>query len=156
MAKLVVVRNDPVDGTDTHPVTGQTNTNPPATYAGTGEYGYQGAVTEGLSDFVTVGGAAVALVTSTSTLRQDGTSAHEAASGKNFTAPPPITSTLEFVSSKGVGDGTPSEGAGSTLLTAGGQKVLLHGDSFDTCGIDGGKASSTVAADGQDLLTCSE
>lgn len=158
MSTLLVVEGDPVDGTDTHAVTGSTTSNPPAPYAGTGDYAYKGEVTGGLSDFVTVGGVPVAVVTSSSTLRQDGTTDHTEASGSAFSpsSPPPNPTTLAFVPPTGVGAGAPNEAAGSGVLTIGGVAALLDGDPFDTCGIPGGTASSTVAAQNQSFVTCSE
>jgi hypothetical protein len=157
MSPLLVVKGDPVDGTDTHSVTGSDTSTPPVAYTGTGDYTYKGAVTGGLSGFVTVGGAPLAVVTSSSTLRTDGASAHEPAAGSNYEPPSPAPNpgTLKFVPATGVGDGVPSEGAGSKLLTVKADKVLLDGDAFDTCGIEGGKESATVTARGQDFFTCS-
>lgn len=159
MSKLVVVEGDPVDGTDTHKVTGSDTTVPtPAPYTGTGDYQYKGELRNDLSDVVTVGGKPLALVTSGSELRTDGQLEHAATAGSNFTpaTPTPNPKTLSFVPPTGVGVGKPSEGAGSSLLTVNDVKVLLAGDRFDTCGIAGGTAGSTVAAQGQDFITCSE
>jgi hypothetical protein len=157
MAKALIVKNDPVDGTDTHQVTGLTTSSPPATYTGTGDYQYQGAVTGGLSDFVTVNGIPVAVVTSTSSLRAEGATAHQALSGANYQLPTPAPNpgTLRFIPATGVGDGKPGAAAGSALLTIGGVKALLTGEKFDTCGIPGGKGKGTVAAQGQTFVTCS-
>jgi hypothetical protein len=157
MSKALVVKGDPVDGTDTHNVTGSTSSNPPVTFSGTGDYTYKGEVKGGVSDFVTVGGKALAVVTSTSSLRAGGTTDHTALAGSNFKpdSPPPSTATLTFVPPSGVGTGQPSQDAGSALLTVGGAKVLLDGDAFDTCGIPGGKKSSTVTAEQQGFVTCS-
>src|SRR3954451_18455160 len=113
MAKLLVVDGDKVDGKDKHNVTGPL---PNGTYTGVGDYAYKGAVTTGLSDFVTVGGKDLAVVSSGSTLRADGTLDHTASNGTNFVpagAPPALT----FVPPTGIGVGKPSTGAGSTLLT---------------------------------------
>lgn len=158
MSKLVAVEGDPVDGKDTHNVTGKTNSNPVTTYSGTGDYTYKGEVKNGLSDFVTVGGKPLAVVTSTSDLRADGKTDHKVDAGSNFKppSPPPDTTTLTFVPPTGIGAGQPSQGAGSALLTVDGVAALLDGDAFDTCGIPGGKKSSTVAATNQGFVTCSE
>lgn len=157
MSKLLVVKGDPVDGKDTHNVSGSTATSPPALYSGTGDYTYKGEVTDGLSDFVTVGGTPLAVLTSTSDLRADGNTEHTAPAGGNFNpaSPSPNPATLTFVPPAGIGVGQPSEGAGSALLTVNGVRALLDGDAFDTCGIPGGKNSSTVAAKNQDFVTCS-
>jgi hypothetical protein len=166
MGKLVVVEKDPVTGTDTHNVKGDaTNPAPPpptVPFVGTGDYDYQGAITDELSDFVTVGGRPVALVSSRSTLDpgQDAPPAgkHSGPQGKNFLpvppAPQPVPVTLSIQDS--VGTGTPNSGAGSGVLTVGGVKVLLDADAIDTCSGVGGLAGSTVAASGQDFVTCSE
>ncbi|MEV8509045.1 hypothetical protein AB0368_30005 [Actinoplanes sp. NPDC051475] len=156
MAKALIVKNDPVDGTDTHQVDGLNTANPPTPYVGTGDYTYQGAVTGGLSDFVTAGGTPVAVVTSTSSLRPEGELAHKPLSGSNYqpAAPPPAPPSLKFTPPTGVGDGKPGAPAGSALLTVGGVKVLLDGDKFDTCGIPGGTGKGTVAAQGQTFVTC--
>ncbi|SCL34969.1 hypothetical protein GA0070624_5131 [Micromonospora rhizosphaerae] len=157
MGKALIVKNDPVDGADTHQVTGSTTSSPPAAYTGTGDYQYQGAVTGGLSEFVTVNGIPLAVVTSTSSLRAEGATAHQALSGGNYQppAPAPNPATLTFTPATGVGDGKPGAAAGSALLTAGGAKALLDGDPFDTCGIPGGKGKGTVTAQGQAFVTCS-
>jgi len=157
MGELLVVKGDRVDGTDTHAVSGPAIPPPTATYTGTADYEYKGAVTAGLSDLVTVGGKPLAVVTSGSTLREDGKAAHAASAGSNFTPPGPAPDLKElaFVPPTEVGAGKPSQGAGSALLTVGGAAALLDGDPFDTCGIPGGEKSSTVAASGQDFVTCS-
>lgn len=158
MSRLVVVEGDPVDGTDTHDVTGSdTSGPPPAAYTGTGAYRYKGELRNDLSDVVTIGGRPLALVTSGSELRTDGQVDHTAAAGSDFTpaTPAPNPATLVFVPPTGVGVGRPSAGAGSALLTVNDVRALLAGDRFDTCGIAGGDESSTVAAEGQDLVTCS-
>jgi uncharacterized Zn-binding protein involved in type VI secretion len=155
MGKLLVLRNDPVDGTDKHAVSGSTTSNPPTPYTGVGEYTYGGAVTSGLSDFVTIDKVPVALVGSASTLRADSKTKHQALSGSNFKppSPPPDTATLAFAVTAGVGDGAPAATAGSSLLTIGGVKALLDGDTFDTCKIATGKGAATVAAKAQDWVT---
>jgi hypothetical protein len=157
MCPLLVVEDDPVDGSDTHHVSGLDTNVPPVAYIGTGDYAYKGAVTEGLSAFVTIGGAPLAVATSGSELRADGAMDHTAPKGGNYqpAGPAPNPATLTFVPPTGVGTGTPSTDAGSTLLTVNGEKALLDGDAFDTCGIPGGKESSTVTAQGQGFVTCS-
>jgi hypothetical protein len=157
MSKLLAVEGDPVDGKDTHNVTGPTSSNPPATYFGTGDYAYKGELTDGLSDFVTVGGKALAVVTSASQLRAEGTTDHTEVRGGNFKppSPPPNPAKLTFVPATGIGAGRPSGDAGSALLTVNSVKALLDKDSFNTCGIPGGSKSSTVTASNQDFVTCS-
>src|SRR3954469_9435613 len=97
MGKLVVVKGDPVQGTDTHNVSGQaTNPSPPPPtipYTGGGDFAYDGAMTGQLSDFVTIGGGPVALVTSRSALNDGETTAptgkHSGPQGSNFAPPSP-------------------------------------------------------------------
>lgn len=166
MGKLVVVEGDPVSGTDTHNVTGQ-GPNPAAPpplapFAGTGDYKYNGAVTDRLSDFVTIAGTPVALVTSQSSLNPGETApggGHEGMSGKNFVPAPGVTvamptGQIQIVDSP-LGTGVPNSGAGSALLTVDGTRVLLDGDKIDTCSGVGTPADSSVAARGQDFVTCS-
>lgn len=158
MPKPLVVKGDPVDGTDKHDVKGTFPPPPPVppTYEGKGDYAYKGEVTQDVSDFVTVGGEPLALVTSGSKLRSDGTLDHQPMRGSSFAPPGPLPSSLQFVPPTDVGAGQPGEKAGSGLLTVDGDRALLDGDPFDTCGIPGGKASSTVAAKHQTFVTCSE
>lgn len=157
MGKLVV-KGDPVRGTDTHNVTGLTATSPPVAYTGTGDFTYTGAVTGQLSDFVTIGGVPVALVTSRSTLNtgEDSPPAgkHSGPQGTNFkpSVPAPDPSKLSILDTP-LGTGVPNAGAGSALLTVGGVKVLLDADKIDTCGPVPTKAGSTVTAQGQDFVT---
>jgi hypothetical protein len=155
LSKLLVVEGDPVDGTDTHAVSGVLKLDPTKPYVGTGDYAYGGKVSGGVSDFVTVDGKGLAVVTSSSTLRKDSESGHQPKNGSNFTPPGPELSDLKFVPPTSVGSGKPGGAAGSSLLTVSGTKVLLDDDPFDTCGIPGGIASSTVAAETQSFVTCS-
>lgn len=153
MGMLVIVEGDPVTGTDTHAVTGTfPNGNP---YSGTGDFTYAGSITGGLSDFVRVDGKPLALVTSASTLDPgEAGTRHSALGGSNY-SPSTIPPALIFAPPV-VGDGAPNAGAGSSFVAVGGVKVLLAGDDIDTCKIPGGQASSTVAAQGQDFVSCSE
>jgi hypothetical protein len=155
MAKLLVVEGDKVDGTDKHNVTGTFPNG--TTYAGIGDYAYKGRVSTALSGLVTVGGRPLAVVTSGSTLRPDGTLDHTALKGTNF-VPPGAPTPVSFTPPPppDLGTGKPSAGAGSTLLTVEGAATLLAGDKFDTCGVSTGKGSSTVAASGQSFVTCSD
>jgi hypothetical protein len=160
MSKLVIVENDPVRGTDTHNVTGSDTSTPPNPYAGTGDFDYDGAMTDRLSDFVRIAGTAVAVVSSGSTLNtgEDVAPAgkHSGPMGSNFTpaAPAPNPVTLQITDAP-LGAGVPNAGAGSALLTIDGVKVLLDSDQIDTCSGVGAKAGSMVAATGQDFVTCS-
>lgn len=162
MGKLVVVKGDPVSGTDTHNVSGSA-TNPAAppptvAYTGTGDFAYNGAVTGQLSDFVHISGTPVALVASRSTLNAGEdtppSGKHSGPQGSNFVPPTPvpIASTLSITDTP-LGTGVPNAGAGSALLTVGGTKVLLDADKIDTCSGVGATGDSTVTAQGQDFVT---
>jgi len=163
MGKLIVVEQDPVKGTDKHMVAGNA-TNPAAPpptvpYSGVGDFDYDGKMTDGLSDFVKIGGKPVALKNSKSSLNP-GESAppsgkHSGPLGKNFTPPTPvpIASTLSITDS--VGTGTPSASSGSAFLQIGGTAVLLDGDKIDTCDGMGIPMNSTVTASGQAFVSCS-
>jgi hypothetical protein len=168
MGVLVVVKGDPVEGTDKHNVSGigPNPAAPPPTlpYSGVGDYEYLGAITDGLSDLVRIGGVPVALVTSTSSLNEGEAvppaGKHSGPQGSNFVpsptsqAPTPTAVSLSITDS--VGTGVPSADTGSGLLTVDGVNVLLDGDAVDTCSGVGGLKGSTVTAEGQDLLSCSE
>jgi len=163
MGKLVVVKGDPVSGTDKHNVTGLAIPPPPnSPYTGVGDFAYNGAITGQLSDFVTIGAVPVALVTSRSTLNtgEDIPPAgkHSGPQGTNFfpSTPAPDTSTgppFLSITDTPLGTGVPNAGAGSALLTVGGVKVLLDADEIDTCSGVGAKAGSTVTAQGQGFVT---
>jgi hypothetical protein len=169
VGKLVIVEDDPVQGTDKHNVSGKgPNPKPPpapsiVSYSGVGDFSYVGRITSGLSDFVRIGGQPVALVTSQSSLDtgQDTPPAgkHSGPAGSSFVpdptseAPTPIEETLSITDT--ISTGVPNAGAGSALLTVGGVKVLLDNDKIDTCSAVGALAGSTVTAEGQDFVTCS-
>lgn len=160
MGRLIIVENDPVRGTDTHNVSGSNTNTPPNPYAGTGDFDYDGAMTERLIDFVRIGGMAVAVVSSGSTLNtgEDVPPAgrHSGPTGSNFTpaAPAPNPVTL-VITDAPLGTGVPNSGAGSELLTVDGVRVLLDADDIDTCSGVGAPAGSTVTATGQDFVSCS-
>ena len=150
----VIVKGDPVSGSDTHAVTGQAATPAgPAAYAGTATYPYDGTMTEELSDLVTIGDAPVATVDSRSSLR----SGHLAGTGAppfDPPATPALTPTpATFVFTATVGTGAPAEGAGSSFVTVGGSAVLLDGDKLDTCGDERGSGNSAVTSAGQSFVT---
>jgi hypothetical protein len=163
MGKLIVVKDDGVSGNDKHAVTGQaTNPSPPppptVPYGGIGTYAYKGGMTDGLSTFVKIGGQAVALVTSQSSLNSGETGAtggHYAPAGSDLTPPTPVAipASLSFLPVV-IGVGLPNASAGSALVTIGGVKVLLDGDKIDTCD-NTGSANSTVTASGQSFVSCS-
>lgn len=158
MGKPIVVKGDAVQGTDTHSVTGTGPPPPSLPFAGTGDYSYKGSMTGSLSTFVKIGGKAVALVTSKSSLGATETApggGHFPAVGSNLkpTSPVPVPATMQIVPPI-VGTGVPNAAAGSVFVTIGGTKVLLGGDKIDTC--DGtGSANSTVTASGQSFVSCS-
>lgn len=162
MAKLVVVENDKVEGTDTHNVSGVAAAGaPPPAYSGTGDYDYVGKMTGGLSPFVSIDGRPVALVTSQSSLDpgEDVPPAgrHSPPAGKNFNppAPAPNPTSLQFLPPV-LGTGSPNAGAGSSFVQAGGDALLLDGDGIDTCEPSKLSANSTVTVDNQDFVSCSE
>lgn len=163
MSKKVVVKDDKVEGTDTHNVAGMaTNTAaPPPTipYKGTARFDYVGRMTGGLSDFVRIDGKPVATVKSRSSLDPGQTAPggkHTGASGSGFTpaSPAPILDALMKITDK-VGEGAPSSGAGSAFVKVGGQKLLLNGDPVDTCSGTGEKENSRVTSGGQKFVSCS-
>jgi hypothetical protein len=156
VGKLVVVKGDPVTGTDKHNVTATImNT---GDYTGVGDFTYNGSVTNQVSDFVQIAGTPVALVTSHSTLNPGEdvppTGKHTGPQGKNFVPElPPSNVASAVIKDTPLGTGVPNAGAGSALLTVGGVKVLLNADKIDTCsGVDA-KADSTVTAQGQNFVT---
>ena len=166
MGKLIVVRDDTVEGTDKHNVSGDA-TNPAAPpptvpYVGIGEFKYVGAVTDDLSDFVTIDSKPVALTTSKSSLNSgestSPTGKHSGPTGSSLTppSPAPIRATLKITDQ--IGNGIPSATSGSSFVTVDGTPLLLDGDAIDTC--DGvvatSNANSTVTASGQKFVSCSE
>jgi hypothetical protein len=170
MGKLVAVSGDAVQGTDTHNVkgVGPNPAAPPPTalFAGTGSYKYVGSMTDSLSTFVKIGGKSVAMVSSKSSLNA-GESAppngkHSGPQGSNYApgagsvaltpspmGPPPLAITDT------IGTGVPNASAGSAVLTIGGVKVLLDGDSIDTCDGLHATGNSTVTVSGQGFVSCS-
>ena len=155
-----MVQGDAVKGTDIHTVSGS-DTNPAAppptlVYAGSGNYSYNGAITQALSTFVTIGGSSVALRTSQSSLNPGELTGggHAPLNGSKFVPPPLGTFVTLQLAPSVQGVGVPNAASGSALLTIGGVKVLLDGDKIDTC--DGtGSANSTVTASGQSFVSCS-
>ena len=163
MAKKIVVDGDVVKGTDKHNVSGNaTNPGaPPPTvpYVGIADFDYVGKMTAKLSDFVKIEGKAVALTSSESSL-DPGESAppgkHAGLSGKNFTppSPTPIAATINITDP--VGKGVPGAAAGSAFVTIDGVKVVLDGDSIDTCDGLHIPGNSSVTSGEQEFVTCSE
>jgi uncharacterized Zn-binding protein involved in type VI secretion len=170
MGKLVVVSGDAVKGKDTHNVSGigpNPGAPPPtATFVGTGSYDYVGSMTDSLSTFVKIGGKSVAMVSAKSSLNQ-GESApplgrHSGPKGSNYKPdqasiaqlPTPLGPPLLKITDN-IGTGVPNASAGSAVLTIGGVKVLLDGDSIDTCDGLNATGNSTVTASGQSFVNCS-
>jgi uncharacterized Zn-binding protein involved in type VI secretion len=166
MGKKIAVENDAVEGADWHHVsgTGPNPSAPPPTldFVGLGRFDYKGKMTDQLSDFVSIGGKPVALVTSKSSLDPGQTAPpsgkHAGMSGSGFIpqpgpAPSPSTPTLSITDP--VGEGRPSASAGSSFVKIGGAAVLLDGDKIDTCDGLSVPMNSTVTASGQDFATCS-
>jgi len=161
MGTLVVVADDPVAGTDKHNVAGAATPPPPgAPYAGIGDYDYAGSMTDQLADFFTIGGKAVAVVTSESSLDPGETAppagGHSGPAGSNFVPPSPAPVLASLTITEPIGTGVPSATAGSTFAKAGGDALLLDGDSIDTCDGLNVPMNSTVTSSGQDFVTCSE
>lgn len=163
MGKLVIVKKDKVEGTDKHNVAGNA-TNPAAPpptvpYKGVGDFDYKGKMTDALSDFVKIGGGAVALKTSKSSLNPGETAApaggHSGPAGKNFLPPAPAPIAVSLSITDAVGEGNPSANAGSGFVKAGGAALLLDGDKIDTCDGLHVPMNSTVAAGNQDFVKCS-
>jgi uncharacterized Zn-binding protein involved in type VI secretion len=162
MGKLIVIDGDKVAGTDKHNVAGlATNPAPPpptVPYKGTASFDYKGTMADQLSDFVSVGGKAVATVSSKSQLNPgENTPAgkHHGTQGSSFLppAPAPIASTMSITDP--IGDGTPSAISGSKFVSIDGDAVLLDGDKIDTCDGLSMPMNSTVSAENQDFVSCS-
>jgi hypothetical protein len=161
--KKIIVKGDPVTGSDNHEVSGTGNdpsTGSPVAGKWKGTYSYAGTMTEALSDFMTIQDDPVAVVVSRSSL--DGTS-HVPASGTGFAPVPPTTppvpnpalSPMAFT--KTVGAGAPRTGAGSSFVTVNGATaVLLDADRIDTCGEERGSGNSEVKSSKQSFVTVTE
>ena len=163
MAKLITVDGDKVEGTDKHNVSGQA-TNPGAppptiSYTGVADFEYKGKMADQLSDFVSIGGKAAATVASKSALNPGEDSPagkHHGMQGSSFLppAPSPIAATISITDP--VGEGKPSATAGSSFVKIGGEAALLDGDAIDTCDGLSIPMNSTVTAQNQDFVSCSE
>jgi hypothetical protein len=164
MAKLIVVENDKVEGTDKHNVFGAlggVNPAPPPDaipYTGVGDFKYVGKMTDQLSDFVSINGTPVALKNSKSSLNPGESSPggnHSGPNGTNFLPPTPVPIPAKLNITDVIGEGTPSATAGSSFVTIGGVAILLDVDKIDTCDGTGKPMNSTVTAENQDFVTCS-
>ncbi|MCP4414302.1 MAG: hypothetical protein GY808_17235 [Gammaproteobacteria bacterium] len=165
MGILIVIDGDKVEGTDNHNVsgTGTLPGSPPVpltSFTGTADFDYKGSMTDELSDMVSISDKAVALVTSKSSLDpgEDSTGGHAPISAKNIVPIPTMMTNTEVVSSitESIGTGIPSSDMGSSFVKIDGDGVLFDGDSIDTCDGSGGKGTSTVTAENQDFVSCSE
>ena len=164
MGKLITVDGDKVEGTDKHNVSGlaQPPSTPPPTvnYTGVADFDYKGKMTDELSDFVNIGGKAVATVSSKSSLNPgEDTPAgkHHGMQGSSFVPPgpnKPIEASMSITDP--IGEGVPSSTAGSSFVNIGGDAVLLDGDKIDTCDGLSIPMNSTVTAQNQDFVSCSE
>lgn len=168
MGKLVVVENDKVEGTDKHNLTGPGNTVPPpppvpATYVGVGSFDYVGKMTDQLSDFVKIDGKPVAVKTSKSSLNPGETAPpagkHSGPAVKNPVQPldAPIKAIVPSLQiTDPVGEGKPSGIAGSKFVKIASTAVLLDADKIDTCDGLSIPMNSTVTAENQSFVSCSE
>jgi uncharacterized Zn-binding protein involved in type VI secretion len=167
MGKLIIVENDKVEGTDKHNVQGPgtTTTTPPsqATYIGVGDFDYAGKMTDQLSDFVKIAGKPVALKSSKSSLNPGESTPtagkHSGPMGKNLVPPdtgPIIPTKPSLQITDPVGDGNPSASSGSSFVKVNSTAILLDGDKIDTCDGLSIPMNSTVTAEKQDFVSCSE
>jgi len=165
MGTLIVVDGDKVEGTDNHNVTGTgvPSTTPPPTVPikATADFDYKGSMTDELSEFVSINGSVIALVTSKSSLDpgEDAIGGHAAISAKNIAeVVPTVTTGSELIIKivDPIGIGIPSAGVGSSFVKIDGDSVLLDGDKIDTCDGKSATENSTVTAEEQDFVSCSE
>jgi len=160
MGKLVIVENDRVAGVDKHNVVGQAAGSPPPSYSGIGEYEYSGKIVDQLSNFVRINGKPAAITSSKSALDPGEdifpTGRHSGPRGKNFfpSTPAPIPGTLKITAP--VGTGSPSAISGSMFARINGIAMLLDGDKIDTCDDSGQTMNSSVTAENQDFVSCSD
>lgn len=160
MGKLIVVKDDKVEGKDKHNVAGSGqvgNTVSPASWIA--DFDYKGKMTDALSDFVNADGSAAATIDSKSSLNPGETApggGHFADSGSNFLPPSPTTVPGTLSITDTIGEGKPSASAGSAFAKIGGARILLDGDPIDTCDGVGIPMNSTVTAANQSFVSCSE
>ena len=167
MGKLVIVKDDKVEGKDNHNIAGAGTTTSappsPCPYSGIASFDYVGKMTGQLSDFVKIDGQAVAVKTSQSSLN----AGEDAPSGKHGgpqasnpippLASPCNTPPVALSITDPVGTGKPSSAAGSSFVKIDSVAVLLDSDKLDTCdGILPVNSNSTVTSEKQDFLSCSE
>ena len=160
MGKLIIVKNDKVEGTDKHNVSGWTDSSPSSESTWVGQFDYVGKMTDQLSDFVKIDGKSVALKNSKSSLNPGENAPpagkHSGPAGKNFDppSPEPISESLSIFLDQ-IGEGKPSSTAGSSFVKINGVEVLLDGDKIDTCDGLGTLMNSIVTAEKQDFVFCS-
>ena len=116
-------------------------------------------MTDQLSDFVSVNGQPMALKSSTGSLNpgeDSPTGKHAPGQARRYNpaSPEPNPLTLNFTAP--VGTGRPSSTSGSAFVKIDGIAILLDGDKIDTCGGEQGSGNSTVSAEHQDFVSCSE
>jgi hypothetical protein len=161
MGQLIIVENDKVAGIDRHRVIGNAlGPPPPPPYSGIGDYDYRGRMTDQLSAFVSVNGRPVALKSSSSSLHPGEdlppTGRHSPGGAETYTPDSPAPNPLTINFTAPVGTGHPSSTSGSTFVKVDGVAILLDGDKIDTCGGEPGSGNSTVSAEHQDFVSCSE
>jgi hypothetical protein len=167
MGVLVVVENDKVEGTDKHNLSGPGTTPPPAsspaTYVGVGFFDYVGKMTDELSDFVKIDGKPVAVKTSKSSLNPGESAApagkHSGPQVKNPTpllTTPIIATVPSLAITDPIGTGIPSAISGSKFVSIASSPVLLDADKIDTCDGFSVPMNSTVTAENQSFVSCSE
>jgi hypothetical protein len=164
MGKLIVVENDKVEGTDKHNVSGDaTNPAPPpptVPYAGVGDFDYIGKMTGQLSDFLKIDSKSAALKDSKSSLNPGQSNPpagkHSGPMGTNFVLPTPVPIPATLKINDTIGEGKPSATSGSTFVKVAGVAILLDSDKIDTCDGLSIPMNSTVTAQNQDFVSCSE
>jgi uncharacterized Zn-binding protein involved in type VI secretion len=157
MGKFIVVEDDKVSGVDKHQVSGLQKTgSPPPSYKGIGEYDYRGRMVDQLSNFVQINSKPVAITSSKSSLKPGEASigGHAGPNGKNFNPPTAEPTTLQITDN--VGTGSPSATSGSSFVKINGIAILLDGDRIDTCDGLGITMNSSVTAQHQNFVSCSE
>lgn len=167
MGTLIIVEGDAVTGTDKHNVSGNGTLPPPppsgtpaTPFTGIADFDYKGSMTDDLSDMVSIDGKAVALITSKSSLDpgEDSIGGHAPASAGNLVPIPLMMPNTEVVTAitDSIGTGIPSAGTGSSFVKVDGDAVLFDNDNIDTCDGLSIPMNSSVTADNQAFVSCSE
>ena len=166
MGKLVVVKDDKVEGKDKHNIsgTGQTTSAPPSPcpYMGIATFDYVGKMTGQLSDFVKIDDQPVAVKTSTSSLNPGEDAPSGKHGGPQASSPiPPIaspcnTQAIALSITDPIGTGKPNSAAGSAFVKIDNVAVLLDSDKIDTCDGLSKPMNSTVTSEKQDFVSCSD